>query len=95
MAKIVCDKVIGGVTQPRILTTTSGDQGAAVAIMTQAGQPFFWWPTITIPSGQKLVGVDFTDAPIATDDAATNNSLIEAFVATGITPEQVLTFGPI
>lgn len=89
VAKIVCDKTIGGVTIPKILSTTPGDQGLAVKILTDAGQPFWWWPSITVPAGKKLYAVDFTNAPIATDDPTTNQLLIDAIVAT---PEQVLTF---
>lgn len=95
MAKIVCMKTIGGVDQPRIITTTPGDQGRAVTLLTQQGQPYFWWPTIAVPAGQKLVGVDFTDAPIAYDEDLINNQWIESFVNSGITPEDVLTFAPI
>jgi hypothetical protein len=89
MPKIVCDKTINGVTTPKIITTTAGDQGNAVKVLTDAGQPFWWWSSITVPAGKKLYAVDFTNAPIATDNAADNNVLIQAIT---VSPEDVLTF---
>lgn len=84
--KLICNKTVNGVTSVRNITTPAGNQGAYVATIVGAGNPFWMWDTI--PSG-TIIGADFTGAPIATSDATTNNGLIN-----GITelPENVLIY---
>lgn len=87
--KLICNKTVNGVTAVRNITTPgTGDQGAYVATIVGAGNPFWMWPTI--PTG-TIIGADFTGAPIATTNAATNNTLIAAITAL---PADVLIYAP-
>lgn len=90
--KLVCEKTINGVTQVVLATTPVGNQGSYVKSIAGVGNPFWMWNAVTVPAGQRVVGCDFTNAPIVNSDAAVNNTAIAAITAT---PEDVLTFGPI
>lgn len=89
MAKVFFEKevLIDGVLTLKLfnVTTPVGNQGQYVASLC-AGLPFWWFSTI--PTG-KVIGCDFTGAPVATSNATTNNSLISAI---SVTPSEVLTY---
>lgn len=89
MAKVLYEKevLIDGVPTIKLfnVTTPAGNQGQYVAALC-AGKPFWWFASI--PSGQ-IIGCDFTDAPIATSNATTNNGLIAAIT---VLPTDVLTY---
>jgi hypothetical protein len=84
--KIICEKTVNGVTAVRNITTPAGNQGAFVASIVGAGNAFWWFNSI--PAG-KLIGADFTGAPIASADAAANNAAIAAI---SVQPEDVLIY---
>lgn len=91
MAKVFFEKevLIDGVPTLKLfnVTTPAGNQGQYVASLC-AGLPFWWFSTI--PTG-KVIGCDFTDAPVATTSASANNSLISAIT---VLPADVLTYEP-
>lgn len=93
MPKLVCEKTIGGVTAVRVFTTVSGPQGAIIKQMAGVGNPFWIWNSI--PPG-KVVGADFTNAPIASADVAANNAAAEPLLADppSVDPSEVLFFAP-
>lgn len=86
VAKIICEKTINGVTAVRNITTPSGNQGSYVKTIVGEGNPFWWFASI--PAGQ-VIGADFTNAPICTNDATTNNTLISQI---NTQPEDVLIY---
>lgn len=86
MGKLICEKVINGETVLLNATTAAGVAPVLVKSTPGVGQPFWYWPSI--PSG-TVVACDFTDAPIATSDTATNSALIAAITKT---PEEVLVY---
>lgn len=85
--KLICEKTINGVTAVRNITTPStGNQGSYVKTIVGVGNPFWFWPSI--PVG-VVIGADFADAPICSDDPAVNNALIANITAL---PEDVLIY---
>jgi hypothetical protein len=86
MAKIICEKTINGVTAVRNITTPTGNQGAYVKTIVGVGNPYWWFASI--PAGQ-VIGADFTNAPICSADAATNNTMISQI---NVQPEDVLIY---
>lgn len=89
--RVVCFKtvMVGGVLTEvlaNITTPSTGNQGAYVATLVGAGNPFWAWPSI--PSG-RVIGADFTDAPIASLDPSENLLLIAGVTAN---PVDVLTY---
>lgn len=68
--KIICEKTLLGATGVKVFTTVAGDQGAIIKQMVGVGNPY--WIFSSIPPG-KVIGADFTTAPIASSDVATNN----------------------
>ena len=86
MGKLICEKVINGETVLLNLTTAAGVAAALVKTTPGVGQPYWYWPSV--PAGQ-VIAADFTNAPVATADTATNNAAISAITAT---PEQMLTY---
>lgn len=79
MPKLICEKTVNGVTAVRNITTpATGNQGAYVKTIVGVGNPFWFWPSI--PAG-VVVGADFTNAPICSDDAAVNNQAIANITA--------------
>jgi hypothetical protein len=87
MAKLICEEQVNGETVIRSWTTPNLTAAAILAKSHPGvGNPFWVWPSV--PSG-TIIGVDFTDAPIATNDQTTNLSLINAITAT---PEEKLTY---
>ncbi len=86
MGKLICEKVINGETTLLNATTAEGVVGQLVKVTPGVGKPFWYWPSI--PAG-KVIAVDFTNAPIATNDAATNNALAAAITEL---PGSVLTY---
>lgn len=91
MAKVFFEKeiLIDGVPTMKLfnVTTPIGNQGNYVRSLC-AGLPFWWFASI--PAGQ-VIGCDFTNAPTAAADAATNNTLIAAITAL---PADVLSYAP-
>lgn len=89
--RVVCMKsvMVGGVLTEvlaSITTPSTGNQGAYVASLVLAGNPFWAWPSI--PSG-RVIGADFTEAPLASSDASENLLLIAGITAN---PADVLTY---
>lgn len=79
MPKLICEKTVNGVTAVRNITTpATGNQGAYVKTIVGVGNPFWFWPSI--PAG-VVVGADFTNAPICSDDVAANNAAIANITA--------------
>lgn len=88
--KLVCEKEIAGVTAVRVFTTpVNGPQGLYVKSIAGVGKPFWIWATI--PSG-TVIGADFTDAPICSDDINVNAAAIADIAANGPTPGDVLIY---
>jgi hypothetical protein len=73
LPKIICEKTVTGVTAVRNITTPTANQRAFVASIVGAGNAYWWFNAI--PAG-KVFGCDFTNAPIASVDAAENNAAI-------------------
>ena len=88
MGKLVCEQTINGEDVLRSVTTAAGVAPTLVKSLPGVGKPFWYWNSI--PPG-TVIACDFTDAPIATNDTATNAALIA-----GITtqPQDVLTYAP-
>ena len=85
--KLICNKEILGQTAVRSFTTpNTGNQGSYVKTIVGVGNPFWMWPSV--PAG-KIIGADFTDAPICSDDVNVNNQLIAAIT---VLPEDVLVY---
>lgn len=88
--KLVCEKTINGVTAVRVFTTPiNGDQGVYVRSIAGVGKPFWIWASI--PSG-TVIGADFTDAPICSNDPVVNNAAIADIAANGPNPADVLVY---
>lgn len=86
MSKVICEEVVGGEAVIRSYTTTAGTAAAFVKVRPGPGKPFWCWPSV--PAG-TIIGADFTGAPVATNNTATNQGLIDAITAT---PEEVLVY---
>lgn len=84
--KVVYERLLGGQMRLVTATTPAGDQGAYVKSLVGVGNPFWAWPSI--PAG-RVIGADFNDAPICTDNAADNNVLIDSIT---VDPSTVLTY---
>lgn len=86
MPKLIFEKTVNGTVYLVNATTPAGNQGQFALSMVKEGNPFWWFPSV--PAG-KVIGCDFTNAPICAGTAAANNTLIA-----GITtqPEDVLTY---
>jgi len=86
--KVIDEELVNGQTVLRSWTTT--DQCAPLLVITHpgVGKPFWAWPTV--PPG-KIIGADFTNAPIATASLDTNDALIKAITTK---PEDVLIYAP-
>lgn len=89
--RVVCMKtvMVGGVPTEvlaNVTTPPTGNQGAYVASIVGAGNPFWAWASI--PSG-RVIAADFTDAPIASADPSENLLAISAITTN---PEDVLTY---
>lgn len=80
MGRIICMRPVNGVDSLVTVTTAAGNQGSYVTTIVGVGKPFWWFNTI--PTGKKVVAADFTNAPIATANAMTNNNLIAAITVT-------------
>jgi len=87
--KVVYERVYAGQLRLITATTPAGDQGVYVKSLVGAGNRFWAWPLI--PPG-KVIGADFNDAPICSDDPAVNNVLIDSIT---VDPEDVLTIQPV
>jgi hypothetical protein len=88
MGKIVGETLYNGETVVKVATTLQGTAPYAVRTFPGVGKPFWYWDTV--PAG-KIVGADFTGAPIATSDVAVNASLIAGITAR---PQDVLIYDP-
>lgn len=84
--RLVCWKVILGEDRLVVITTAAGNQGQYVKTLVAPGRPYWLWPSI--PPG-KVIACDFTDAPIVSDNIATNNANIAAITTL---PADVLTY---
>lgn len=91
MPRLVCSKTLAGVTAVRVFTTVSGDQGPIIKQIVGVGNPYWIWNSI--PSG-KVIGADFTDAPIASADNAVNTANAAPLLATppSVDPIDVLIY---
>jgi hypothetical protein len=70
---------------------TSATINSAAILVTKRpgpGKPFWSWPSV--PSG-RVIGADFSEAPLATADPDENLRLIQAITAK---PEDVLEYAP-
>lgn len=85
----VCIKNIDGVDKLRVFTTASGNQGQNVRIIVGVDKQFWIWDSI--PNASKVIGADFTDAPIVDANDTVNNASIAAIT---VTPADVLTWAP-
>ena len=88
MAKLICSKVVYGEETLLNLTTVYGAVPLLVKTTPGIGKPFWYWTAI--PPG-RLIAADFTGAPIATGDSATNKALMDAITTR---PEDVIVFDP-
>lgn len=87
MGRLVCYAKVKGVDTFAVLTTTPNiNLPAFVRTQPGVGKPFWFWDSI--PLG-KVIGADFTDAPVVTSDIAANAALIASITAT---PEDVLYY---
>ena len=84
--KLVCWKVILGEDRLVVITTAAGNQGQYVKTLVGAGNPYWIWPSI--PAG-KVIGCDFSEAPICSTNITTNNNDIAAIT---MLPADVLTY---
>lgn len=91
MPKLVCEKTIGGVTAVRVFTTVAGPQGSTIKTMVGVGNPYWIWNSI--PAG-KVIGADFTDAPICSDSISMNNAAAAPLLADppAVNPADVLIY---
>jgi hypothetical protein len=84
--KVIYEKVLGGQLRLVTATTPAGDQGEYVKSLVGVGNPFWAWPLI--PPG-RVIGADFSNAPICDADPAVNNVLIGSIT---VDPADVLTY---
>ena len=75
MGRLVCSKIMNGEDTLLNISTVQGGAQLLVKLTPGIGKPFWYWPSI--PVG-RLVACDFSNAPIATGDTATNTALIAA-----------------
>lgn len=86
MAKVICEEVVGGETVIRSYTTAAGTAAAFVKVRPGPGKLFWCWAAV--PTG-TIIGCDFTNAPVSTNNTATNQGLIDAI---STAPEDVLVY---
>jgi hypothetical protein len=87
MMKLVCEILIDGEMQTKVLTTATGiDNGAFVRVKPGVGKPFYMFNTLPGP----VLAADYEGAPIVSEDSAVNNAAIAAMLATP--PLDKLTF---
>ncbi len=86
VVKVVYEKVLAGQLRLVTATTPAGDQGLYVRSLVGPGNPFWAWPQI--PSG-RVIGCDFNNAPICSEDTNVNNQLIGSVT---VDPLTVLTY---
>lgn len=91
MPRLVCEKTLGGVTAVRVFTTINGPQGSVIKTIVGVGNPYWIWNSI--PPG-KVIGADFTDAPIASSDISVNNTNAAPLLADppSVDPTDVLIY---
>lgn len=91
MPKLICEKTINGVTAVRSFTTASGDQGPIIKQIVGVGNPYWIWSTI--PTG-KVIGADFTNAPVCSSDNSVNTANAAPTLATppSVDPLDVLIY---
>jgi hypothetical protein len=86
MGKLICEKMVNGVMTLLNITTAAGVAGSLVKTTPGVGKPYWYWPSI--PAGTILTA-NFTNAPIATADKATNDANMLAITQTS---QDVLTY---
>jgi len=89
--RVICMKTVNIAGVPtevlaNVTTPSTGNQGSYIATIVGVGNPFWAWPSI--PSG-RVIAADFTDAPIASADAAENMAAVSAIT---VNPQDVLTY---
>jgi hypothetical protein len=88
MMKVLTEEVVNGELTFRNYTTTI--QYAPFLLVTHPGPGRAFWAFSAVPDG-KIIGADFTNAPLATSNATQNLALINAITAK---PEDVLIYQP-
>lgn len=86
IVKVVYEKVLAGQLRLVTATTPAGNQGEYVKALVGPGNRFWAWPVI--PPG-RVIGADFNDAPVCSEDPAENNVLIDSIT---VDPASVLTY---
>jgi hypothetical protein len=86
MAKLICEELYNGEIVLRSYTTTLGMAAVFMKSHPGVGKPFWCWDTI--PAG-KVIGADFANAPLVTNDTQQNIALIDAITAQ---PQDVLIY---
>ncbi len=87
--QIICYKQIQGQTVLAKITTVVADPGYLIRQLVGVGKPYWAWPSV--PVG-KVIGADFTNAPIASANIAENNAAYQNIINNGPTPEDVLVY---
>lgn len=76
--KLVCEIMINGVEQTKVLTTANNiDQGAFVRVRPGVGKPFLMFASLP----GSVVAADFDGAPIVSADPVVNNAAITDMLA--------------
>lgn len=88
MGKLVGETTVNGEDVVKVATTLQGSAPYTVRTFPGVGKPFWYWNTI--PAG-KVVGADFTNAPVANSDVNVNAANISAIT---VKPEDVLIYDP-
>ena len=88
MGKVVCEITYNGEQVVKSVTTFPGTAPYCVRTTPGPGKPYWYWESI--PAG-KIIGADFTGAPLATSDVKQN---AEAMAAITAKPEDVLIYDP-
>jgi hypothetical protein len=88
MGKLVCGVMQNDAEILRVITTLAGSAPYLAKTTPGVGKPYWYWEAI--PAG-KVTAADFTDAPLASADVATNKTAIAAITAQ---PQDVLTYDP-
>lgn len=92
MPRLVCNYTVFGVDALRVITTPAGPQGSFIKQIVGVGNPYWIWNTI--PNPTKVIGADFSNAPICSDNIAENNANAAPLLADppSVNPEDVLIY---
>jgi hypothetical protein len=77
--KLVCELLINGEMQTKVITTVSGLDANASFVKSKpgVGKPFYMFNTLP----GTVVGADYDGAPIVSEDVAANKRAIEQMLA--------------